>query len=147
MKFQNHYNSEEFPRAYEHNVWPSLTVPDQSMSVKEIMDRCAQGLPISGAKVPVYNEEEIPDMKKLDLSERFEAVEKNRERIVLMQKHLQEKQEKEKKKQLDQSVIEFEDIPNNKNDKNDNNRTAKSTTKSNTSKDSKNQPGSETDSN
>lgn len=49
----------------------SKTIPDQSMSVQEIMRRFAQGLPLGGEKVPIYDgdEEYLPDPKTLDISE------------------------------------------------------------------------------
>lgn len=51
---------------------PGLTVPDQTMSIKEIMERFARGIPMENiAKVPIYDGEEnqLPDAKTLDLSE------------------------------------------------------------------------------
>ncbi|MFY7787217.1 MAG: hypothetical protein ACOVQA_05025 [Thermoflexibacteraceae bacterium] len=60
----------------ETNTQPSQTVPDQSMSVSEIMRRYAQGLPMAGYKVPTYSDDEnqdlndvFPNIKKLDLAE------------------------------------------------------------------------------
>lgn len=56
---------------YEENTMPSVTLPNQAMSMKEIMERFARGLPISGAKVPLYDEEnDLPDIRTLDLAER-----------------------------------------------------------------------------
>lgn len=50
---------------------PSMTVPDQSMSVKEIMDRYSRGLPTAGHKVPIYEGETfMPDLKNMDLADR-----------------------------------------------------------------------------
>ena len=36
---------------------PSMTVPDQSMSMKTIMERFAKGLPLPDQKVELYDEE------------------------------------------------------------------------------------------
>jgi len=64
---------------------PSMTVPDQSMSVKEILDRFARGLPIDGRKVPLYEgETDMPDIRGLDLAERqamYEAAEQELKEI------------------------------------------------------------------
>lgn len=89
-KFKTAWNADEFDIPLEYNEEPSMTVPDQSMSVREIMDRFARGLPVSGHKVPVYDgEEDLPDMKKLDLSERAEMIEANAALIKEMQGQLQ----------------------------------------------------------
>lgn len=71
MKFKTQWNSNEFPSNYEKVSSLSMTIPDQSMTVKEIMDRYARGLPVSGERVPVYHGEEFvpPELEKMDLSE------------------------------------------------------------------------------
>ncbi|WNK13820.1 MAG: hypothetical protein [Microvirus sp.] len=54
------------------NNLPSLTIPDQTMSVREIMQRFANGQPINGnGSTPQYYGEdlEIPDIKHMDLSD------------------------------------------------------------------------------
>jgi len=58
---------------------PSLTVPDQSMSIGEIIRRFASGLPLGGQRVPLY-EDEGEDMfdgvnpKSLDITERHDIL-------------------------------------------------------------------------
>lgn len=78
-KFCTPYNRENFPVQKEKNTLPSLTVPDQTMSIKEIMRRFAQGLPMEGEKVPVYDGEEndLPDSRTMDLAD----IQEMRERI------------------------------------------------------------------
>lgn len=64
-------NAKYFPIIGETNTMPSKTVPNQSMSVRELMIRFAAGLPLTGAKVPLYEgESEEPDIDKMDLIER-----------------------------------------------------------------------------
>lgn len=49
---------------------PSLTVPDQTMTIRTIMERYARGLPIDGQKTPIYDTENLStglDPRKLDL--------------------------------------------------------------------------------
>lgn len=59
----------------EVNKQKSLTVPDQAMSIKQIMERYARGLPIEQFK-PIYDEnidedsEYIPDPRTMDLADR-----------------------------------------------------------------------------
>lgn len=89
-KFKTQYNAHLFPKNYEENNLPSATIPDQSLSVKDILQRYANGLPLGGAKVPVYNGEDyIPDLDRLDLAERAALIESNAQRILEMQKDLQ----------------------------------------------------------
>ena len=46
---------------------PSQTVPDQTMSIRTILDRYAKGLPTTGMKIPIYEDGDIdnyiPDPK------------------------------------------------------------------------------------
>lgn len=65
-------NAHTFPKKYEKNNQPSLTVPDQTMSIRTILERHSRGLPIDGVKVPIWNgeEDDMPDFRTLDLAER-----------------------------------------------------------------------------
>jgi hypothetical protein len=67
-------NSNDFAKNYEFNTQPSLTIPDQTMSIRTILDRHSRGLPIDGLKIPIYEGEEndLPDWRRLDLAERQE---------------------------------------------------------------------------
>lgn len=72
MNFKTPYNA--VPSAGEVNTQPSKTIPDQSMSIREIMKRYASGLPLGGQRVPMYDEgEDDPfdgkDPRTFDLSE------------------------------------------------------------------------------
>lgn len=92
MKFKTQFNAHEFPSDAELNTKPSLTVPDQSMTIAEIMRRFAQGLPMEGQKVPVYNgDTEVPDFRKMDLVDIQELRERNEENIKNIQTELQSK--------------------------------------------------------
>lgn len=98
MKFQTQYNRKDFPRRHEINTLPSATIPDQTMTIKQIMDRYARGLPLEGVKVPIYEGEDsdLPDPKTLDLAERQELKEQ-------YQEELQELKEKERIRRLPKS--------------------------------------------
>jgi hypothetical protein len=52
----------------------SQTIPDQTMSIRTILDRYAKGLPVTGYKNPIYEDsdidEVIQDPRKMDLAER-----------------------------------------------------------------------------
>lgn len=72
MKFRNNWTNRPQSTG-EVNTQPSQTLPDQTMSIPEILQRYARGLPITKGKVPIYQGEEDPfkgiDPKRLDLSE------------------------------------------------------------------------------
>lgn len=76
--YKNPANYHEFPQVNEPGGGISLTRPDEAMTVKEIMARYTRGLPIVGAKVPIYDgdDTDLPDIRKLDLSEIQELREK-----------------------------------------------------------------------
>jgi len=72
MIFKNHFNKEKFPTVKEMNNLPSMTVPDQSMSMREILSRYASGLPLGAGRVPIYEdpESDLPDLANMDLADR-----------------------------------------------------------------------------
>lgn len=71
--FRSILNLHLYRQRGEVNTEPSLTVPDQTMSVREILIRYARGLPIGGSRQPVFDEDDdMPDPKTLDLVERQE---------------------------------------------------------------------------
>ena len=105
------YNSWMFPKRYEVNRQPSLTVPDEAMSIQEIVNRYAHGMPLPEGKVGEYfgEDSELPhDMSKLDLAEREEILRevaaKRDEIIESVNKRKAEAQEKRLKQQVDQRV-------------------------------------------
>lgn len=71
MQVKNMLNAKDFPKQGEVFTQPSMTVPDQSLTVRELMDRFARGLPLGGARVPIYEGEDdnTPDFSRMDLSE------------------------------------------------------------------------------
>ena len=75
MKFKNilHYT----PFKGEVNNEPSLTVPDQTMSMRTILERHSRGLPFTDGKEPIYHGEDefIPNPLSLDLVDRQEMAE------------------------------------------------------------------------
>lgn len=97
MKVKNTLNAALFAKDYEANDMPSMTIPDQSMTVREIIDRHTRGIPFEAGKVPVYNEDEYwPEYKKMDLTEREELKQKAQDTI--------DNYRKQSKKQKDEEV-------------------------------------------
>lgn len=90
----------------EVNKMPSLTVPDQTMSISEIMRRFAAGLPVGGARVPLYEEDDESEENTmphfLDKMEAIEYARENSKRIESLRNDLaaQSKAAEEKSKSL-----------------------------------------------
>lgn len=76
----------------EWNNEPSCTVPDQAMSMREILARFAKGLPLGGSRESeaYYDEEnDLPDLRTLDLSERVELLEHYRAEVKRLKSELE----------------------------------------------------------
>lgn len=107
-KIKTSMNAKKFPLRGETNLKPSITIPDQSMTVKELIDRYTKGLPLGNIqKVPLWMGEEDPfdglDPRQLDLAERVQMLRDSQELIKQSQELLQrkEKDERIKKQQAD----------------------------------------------
>jgi len=76
MKIKHALNAKNFPVKGKVFTQPSQTVPDQSMSIKTILERYARGLPVGGRLDEYYDEEDtLPNPLTLDLAERQELAE------------------------------------------------------------------------
>lgn len=76
MKVKNSLNAKDFPKNYRKILTPSLTVPDQTMSIRTILERYSRGLPVGGRLDVIYDEDnDLPDPRTLDLAERQELEE------------------------------------------------------------------------
>lgn len=107
LKIKTPYNAKEFPVKGESSKLPSMTVPDQSMSVQEILRRYASGLSPLGERVPVYDgDEEVPDLKKMDLAEIEQLKKDTSDYIANVGSEIRNKVKKPKFKQ---KPIDFEE--------------------------------------
>jgi len=100
---------------YKTTNKPSLTVPDETMTLRTILDRFARGLPITGQdKEPIYNGEEGlgVDIRTLDISEREEIANKARRELKEIADRLQSghdnRMRETLKKQLKRELLEEE---------------------------------------
>lgn len=68
--FRTMYNNKEYPKTYEKVSPISETVPDQAMTVTQIVQRFNNGYSVPGGKTPVWMhpDEEEDDLSSLDLS-------------------------------------------------------------------------------
>lgn len=70
MKVKNSLNANLFESKGKKFTLPSMTIPDQTMSLKTILERYARGLPIGGRTDEYYDEDDtMPDYRTLDLAE------------------------------------------------------------------------------
>lgn len=87
---------------HEVNTLPSLTVPDQTLSVKDILERHTRGLPFTNFSTPVYNlddegNELMPvDWQRLDISERVERLEQAKAYTERLRKRMDDESKKQK---------------------------------------------------
>lgn len=97
LPFRTHFTALTEQTKPEVNNRPSLTVPNQSMSVKTILERYAMGLGTSGVKVPIYEGDEsfMPDLNKMDLADRQALIEAAGEELEDIKKSLDEKAQKQ----------------------------------------------------
>lgn len=107
MKFQSAgtYDYRRFPG--EINNEPSMTVPDQTMSLKELLERYARGLPVAGAKQEIFHGEEfVPDLNRMDLSEQQDLREHLATEIPRLQADLkrQDEDKAKAKKEAEESA-------------------------------------------
>lgn len=103
MTIRTYYNRPETKG--ESSNMPSKTVPDQSMTIAEIISRTQKGLPVSGVRVPMYNETEdgvLPDISKMDISEIYELKRQIEKTEKDLRKKLQQEQEEEQLKQTEE---------------------------------------------
>lgn len=86
------------------NNRPSLTIPDQVLGLKIILERHARGMPITGYNPqPVYLEENDQiksEFDKLDLAEREEILLAHKEKVKQMQRELRAQELAKQKEDL-----------------------------------------------
>ena len=93
---KNTGNAKDFPYKGQVNNKPSETVPDQTMTMREILIRYAKGLPIDGEKTPLWEEGEgyAKDPETLDLAEREELATQAREELQQINERIKAAQQK-----------------------------------------------------
>lgn len=84
---------------------PSLTVPDQTYTMRQILDRSRRGLPVSGGRVPLYDEDDdLPDIRTMDLCDIQEYKDKL-EDIRRREREWQDKSNKKKEKDSFDKIV------------------------------------------
>lgn len=81
-------------------VMPSRTIPDQSLTIRQIMDRFTRGLPIEGAHTSVFEQtEDVPhpdlptsdELAAMDIADRQEVIEGIKEKAADLEKSAKKK--------------------------------------------------------
>ena len=108
-RFKTQFNAIPDPGNPLPGELPSMTIPNEAMTVREIIAMQARGLTLNNRRVPVYNgEEDIPDFQHLDLADQEAIMQTNQALITEMQKTLkdQEKAYVDAKRKKEQEEIE-----------------------------------------
>jgi len=98
MQIKTYLNRDTFPKNYKLFTMPSETVPDQTLSIREILNRYARGIPMD-VKTPIWDEnadenEYMPDPRTLDLAERQEFAESAKQELDQVKQKIAEKRQK-----------------------------------------------------
>lgn len=102
MQFNTYYKREKDKG--EINNAPSKTVPSQSMTIREIINRTQKGLPVTGVRVPMYNETEdgiMPDLRNMDISEIYELKRRIQQTERTLRKKLEEEEEEKQREETE----------------------------------------------
>ena len=107
MRIKNTLNYDQFPSIGESNSEPSLTIPDQTLPVRELLVRYAKGLPLDGQKQAIWEGEDGDgiDPRRLDLAERQELEIAARQELAEIEERL-----KSKKVEKSTAKLKEEDI-------------------------------------
>lgn len=77
----------------EVNVLPSETIPDQTLSIREIFNRFARGEALEGRPSVYSDDDDLPEFDKMSKIEIAEFAEANRIRLEQLREHLRASEE------------------------------------------------------
>lgn len=83
------YHPGESPGDYEEPTGVSITVPDQTLSLRTLLDRHTRGLPVP-MNQGTYSDQDLPDLNRLDFTEIDALKEANRDDIQYYRERLKE---------------------------------------------------------
>lgn len=115
-RFRTQHNAEQCPREVEVFTMPSLTVPEKTYTIPELMARMKRGQPLGGTlhEAVFHGEDEyFPEINKLDLAEqeiilqsKMDVIRKAKQQLKHQeQQKLVEKQAKEKFKVMQEEYL------------------------------------------
>jgi uncharacterized protein YifE (UPF0438 family) len=89
---------------------PSQTIPDMTMSMRDIIDRHAKGMPMEIGKTPIFHEEETEqkgiNYKTLDLAEVEIIAKEHKENMDNLWNQYEAEDNDKKRKILEKEIIE-----------------------------------------
>lgn len=93
---------------------PSMTIPDQTMSMRTIVERYAKGMTSDIQKVPIYDDDGSSsgiDPRRLDLVDQEEMQRKNAQTITDLEKQVKKERKQRDQEEADrrQKQLEFEE--------------------------------------
>lgn len=92
---------------FEYPTGESLTVPNQVLTPKEMLDRFTRGLPLDQtSRTPYYSDIELPVLEKLDLTELHEMYQDNKKQLDEHEAREKAAKQKADKEAFKKSVIE-----------------------------------------
>lgn len=94
----------------EYNFLPSETVPDQSMTVRTILERFASGTLSDIGNAPEYSEDN-PDLRGLDISQLHDMRKQARENANALQEAIKTEAREKRELKNQQKADEAEIIP------------------------------------
>ena len=108
----NYASEEIFGGEYEQGDPVSMTVPDQSLSVQQLIERHRRGLGIEGYREPVYyNDTVVPSIETMDFAEKrafLEHLKEHRASIEAIFKENLDADAKAKSEQAFNDAVEAE---------------------------------------
>lgn len=114
-KIKNPLNYNHQEEYYQVITDKSQTVPDQTMSIKTIMERYAKGLPIANALSPIYEDDDTPSSginpRTLDLVDIQEMRINNAERIEYLEETIKRSRKQPKNSETTVSEEESTNLP------------------------------------
>lgn len=92
-------------QGYEENHLPSMTVPDQSLTVREILERFTRGLmpPISRE---LQFTEDLEDLRGLEPWQIYEKIDENKRELARIEAVMKERQKEELEIPISAEIVE-----------------------------------------
>lgn len=108
-----HNTVNHVPTDGEKNTKPSKTIPDQSLSIREIMLRYARGLPLEGVREPFFDEDPdnpMPDLSRMDIIDQHETIQAAKDEIRDIAHKYRTEQEEKKQKAYNEYKAKYEEL-------------------------------------
>jgi len=106
----NYDPSAIFTDEYEEPIGSSITVPDQALTVEQLIQRHQRGQTLRGYEPIFYNDTEVPEIEKMDFAEKrqfYEVLAAHEKEIRdFLDVKISEKEQAKKAEELEKAVNE-----------------------------------------